>query len=526
MILPMASAGGAPGLGLKLRGSTEVTPIPGTEGVRDVVYAPDGEWIAYALGSDIYKRPLIGGSAVQLAEDASANARVGLAWLDDGTILYDVGPELFQISQDGGVPLGVVTLPSAVWVHGLPGASGALVVTADNELHVVDLGDQSSEVVLEEVRRAWYAPTGHVVYVRTDGAVFAQPFDLGSLAVTGGAVPLFDGVRLGPFIADMRLGADGTVLYVEGTTTTVAPSQLIVVDLEGNAEALALAPRPFGDGSVGWSPDGASIAFRSGWQIYTYNTVLNTTPRQLTFERINFDPTFSPDGMRVAFTSVGDGTNGWDLFVKDLNDDTPPRPIITLDGNQRMIGWPADTLILFENQSGNSSDLWIVDISVPDDPETRAYLTSEADLTGITVSPDGTLAAYGSNEAGTLGIYVRSFPTPGERTIVYSGAASGLTWSPDGGTLYAFTEGRDQHAIAIRLRRDPVPIVLGVDTLFTRPPGGVEPPPGSVLHPDGDRFILTRAPDVPTSGADETQPDRLILVTNFFEELRQRTDGN
>ncbi|NIW37479.1 MAG: hypothetical protein GWN32_13475, partial [Gemmatimonadetes bacterium] len=187
MILPMASSGGGQGrLGLKLRGSTEVTPIPGTEGIRDVVYAPDGEWIAYAIGSDLYKRPLIGGSAVKLAEDAASNARVGLAWLDDGTILYDASSELFRIPEDGGDPLGVVQLSSAVWVHGLPGATGVLIVTASDELHVVDLGDRSSEVVLEEVRRAWYAPTGHVVYVRTDGAVFAQPFDLGSLSVTGG----------------------------------------------------------------------------------------------------------------------------------------------------------------------------------------------------------------------------------------------------------------------------------------------------------------------------------------------------
>jgi hypothetical protein len=98
-----------------------------------------------------------------------------------------------------------------------------------------------------------------------------------------------------------------------------------------------------------------------------------------------------------------------------------------------------------------------------------------------------------------------------------------VSWSPDGGTLYAFT-GPDAPVVAIRLRRDPVPVVLSVDTLFTSPPFGSEPPPGSVLHPDGNRFIL--ATDASAAAADELQrPDRLILVTNFFEELRQRV-GN
>jgi hypothetical protein len=76
--------------------------------------------------------------------------------------------------------------------------------------------------------------------------------------------------------------------------------------------------------------------------------------------------------------------------------------------------------------------------------------------------------------------------------------------------------------MAIRMQRDPAPRVLGVDTLFQWPPGGVDARTGAALHPDGDRFILTRAANVGPE-ADGAQPTaRLILVTNFFEELRQR----
>ena len=289
MILPARGQ-----LALKMRGSTEITPIPDTEGGRAVVYHPDGQWIAYALGSDLFKRPLIGGSPVRLAEDADVTV-VGLAWLDDGTVLYEQGGgdprTIAQISEEGGEPLVVMEVPAPLWLHGLPGAQSALMIACPgsgtclfdrSNLYVVDLGNLSSDLLLEQIARAWYTPTGHVVYVRPDGAVFAVPFDPGALAITGGAVPLLNGVRFTGATADMRLGADGTLLYVEGSAIAgPATRQLLIADLDGNEEALPLAPRTIQ--SVGWSPDGQSVVYASGGQIYTYNVALGTTPSPLSY---------------------------------------------------------------------------------------------------------------------------------------------------------------------------------------------------------------------------------------------------
>ena len=99
------------------------------------------------------------------------------------------------------------------------------------------------------------------------------------------------------------------------------------------------------------------------------------------------------------------------------------------------------------------------------------------------------------------------------------GAGAVPSWSPDGNTLCYATR-PNEPILAARLRLDPVPLVLSTDTPFSG--FGVEPFPGSALHPDGDRFIFARtftAATVSEGGASE--PDRLILVTNFFEELRQ-----
>ena len=245
--------------------------------------------------------------------------------------------------------------------------AGALVVNCtggvpcDNAtLHAVDLRDLSSELILEQVNRAWYTPTGHLVYVRTDGALFAA---------------LFDGVRLSGAVADMRLAADGTLIYVEGSSLgDLGAQRLFVVDLEGDEEALPLDPRPIG--RVNWSPDGRSVAYSlnqnplSPHDLYTYNVTLGTTPRQLTFEGANQWGVFSPDGNRVAFSSGREGTDSYDLFVKNLDDDTPAISLITLPGAQEPTQWPSDTLIVFESGPGSPADrdLWTLNLSDPDNP--------------------------------------------------------------------------------------------------------------------------------------------------------------
>ena len=131
------------------------------------------------------------------------------------------------------------------------------------------------------------------------------------------------------------------------------------------------------------------------------------------------------------------------------------------------------------------------------------------------------MGAAQSDESGQDEIYIRSFPDPGERTLVSQGGGTVPFWSPDGNTLY-YATGFGQPFMAARLQRDPVPVVLSTDTLFTRVGAGTEAFPGSALHPDGDRFILARNATTGTvAEGGATEAERLILVLNFFEELRQ-----
>jgi hypothetical protein len=75
--------------------------------------------------------------------------------------------------------------------------------------------------------------------------------------------------------------------------------------------------------------------------------------------------------------------------------------------------------------------------------------------------------------------------------------------------------------MAARLQREPVPTVLSLDTLFAPIGQAAMPVAGSGLHPDGDRFIFALAGSDPQTGGEATAPQRLILVQNFFEELKR-----
>ena len=248
------------------------------------------------------------------------------------------------------------------------------------------------------------------------------------------------------------------------------------MDLEGNEEALTLTPRDIE--AVRWSPDGRSIVYESlaegdrDSDIYTYDVELGTTPRQLTFEGQNRSPMFSPDGNRLVFSSQREGTDSEDLYVKRLDDDSPAELLITLPGAQRPSQWPSDTLIVF--------------MMGPAPPR--------------------------SVDAGSI--------RPGEP----EGGGELPFWSPDGNTVYYWrTGGPDEVFMAARLRRDPTPAVLRTDSLFT----GRYQEADADLHPDGDRLVIPVLQAVGATALEGTaaEPERFLVVTNWFEELLARV-GN
>jgi len=511
----------------------EFRPIPGTENTFFASFSPDGESLVFStfLGTSVRRVALSGGAPQPLTE--LPEAQVGdLHWGDDGNIVFShsIGVGLYRMPATGGDPEPLLDPSAPVYNPRLLPGGRAVIFTDPTALStlILDLETDSVRVLRAGAIDAVYVETGHLLYTDVSGTLWAVAFDARQGQVVGEPVTLFDGVsRPASVWARFAVSQNGTLVYATGFAGGAGGlfnQRLAIVDLEGNEEILVLSTRHFGD--LKWSPDGRSVVYASIPQgeldahIYTYDVEVETTPRQLTFEGDNRSPVYSPDGTRVVFSSLREGTDTGDLFVKRLNDDTPAELLITLPGYQRPTQWPSDSLIVFM-VGPPPVDLWMLDLSDPDNPRAEAYLEQEHDLREPVVSPDGTLAAYSSDETGTQEIYIRSFPEPGERTPVSEGGGALSRWSPDGNTVYYWTlatSNAEFAFMAARLQREPTPMVLSRDTLFV----GLNFPPASDLHPAGNQVIAGRT-NVATQQDDAASgSERFIMVTNWFEELRQR----
>ena len=79
--------------------------------------------------------------------------------------------------------------------------------------------------------------------------------------------------------------------------------------------------------------------------------------------------------------------------------------------------------------------------------------------------------------------------------------------------------GGDVTFMAARIQREPTPVVLSRDTLFT----GDYVPTNSDFHPDGDRLVVPRnVSEASGLGGDESERERFLVVVNCFEELLER----
>ena len=194
-----------------------------------------------------------------------------------------------------------------------------------------------------------------------------------------------------------------------------------------------------------WSPDGSKLAFVSvqdgSPDIWLMNSD-GSDPVNLTqHEAKDHSPAWSPDGEWIAFASVRDSLY-WELYLMRPDGSDVQRLTWWEDASDLSPTWSPDgTRIAFASKRDGNWEIYMMDR----DGGNLVRLTDhEADDTNPAWSPDGGRIAFASTRDGYPEIYVMAIAGGDAVNISNAPFSSehGPTWSPDGGRI-AFYSDRD-----------------------------------------------------------------------------------
>jgi serine/threonine-protein kinase len=527
-------------LWVKTRGQFEATAMAGTVDAWAPTPSPDGQWIAFLSPTgQVRKIPVVGGAPITVADSIQTFDLTGLAWGDDGVISYvDRRWRLRRVPETGGAatvawapPAGrFVSLPTA-----LPKGRGVLFLHCDQlcrsvrEIWALDLRSGQAALLVPGAARAWYA-AGHLVYIRPDGGVFAQPFDLEKLTLKGAAIPVLEGVQVtGVGVPQIALGPDGSLLYLRGAAGAAAASEAVWVGRDGRATPVDSTWAFDASTNPGWalSPDGTRLAIKLSTEAGDHIWVkeLDRGP----VSRITFDsagdirPRWMPDNRTVTYVSAREGVESSILYGR-RGDGTGPEEL-KLKAKQPIweAVWSRDGKWLVVRTGGvagaqGERDVYAMQLGV--DTVLRPLLVTTADERAVSLSPDGRWLAYQSDETGRDEVYMRPFPDVDAGKWQVSTAGGDLPlWAHNGRELF-FRSPAGEMMVA-PVTTNPGFAVSDRRVLFKLGPeylGGANYTHWDV-SPDDQRFLMVRN----RASAQTDQSTNLILVTNWFEELRAKT---
>jgi serine/threonine protein kinase len=504
------------GDGLYLRSVNElvINPIRGSD--KDAVapfFSPDGQWIAYWSRKDqkLKKIAINGGTPVILCDAMSWG---GASWGKDYQIIFSTQDGLMRVSGDGGIPeLLVRSEGEYMWSPEiLPGGKSVIFTLGLENKLVVQSLESDSRTELLTGTGARYLPTGHIVY-GVDDSLYAVPFDLDTLTVTGGQVPIVEGVLASQYLAEPQydVSDSGTLVYIPGRVMS-SQAQLEWCDRQGNKLSSVGEPAPYVQFSL--SPDETRVVIERGsannYDLWVIELNRGGVGSPITFESASErDPIWSPDGDFIAFNSNRNGPD--DLYKISLI--TEEEVELLSDPHKRLIAedWSNDGRYIVYGTSA-TQDEWLWLLSLFDDQSPRPVVTGKFTYDEPKFSPDGKWLAYISNESGNYQVYLKPLEGEGEKQIISTQGGGQPQWRKDGKELYYLA--LDGWIMAVELKgeslKPSVPIRLFQTDIMVLP--GMDQ---YAVTGDGQRFLILSSEKV------EQKPS-VNIVLNWFEELTQK----
>jgi eukaryotic-like serine/threonine-protein kinase len=484
--------------------------IPGTDGAMYPFWSPDGRFIGFFADGKVKKVAASGGAVEALADAPQPR---GGSWGREGDIVFspNYGAGLYRVSATGGAAVPVTTPDSSRgeyshrWPSFLPDGHRFLYYGRSGQrgsggVCVGSLDSKEARRLLAAPSNAAYARPGYLLFDR-EGTLMAQPFDVHGLRVSGDPVSVAEDVAYdaGSFRTDFAVSETGVLAYRSGSSLY---NQITWVDREGRT--IGTVGPPGAEFNLALSRDDrrlatSRLASQRGLREIWINDLARGSSSRLTFGPATaFDPIWSPDGSRVAFTSTREGGSA-DIYMKPATGTGNEELLLKTSQYKDVTDWSLDgRYIAFTSVDPKTKlDLWVLPLEGERKPVALAQ--TESDEMEAQFSPDGRWVAYVSNESGRYEVYVQTFPRPGGKWQVSNRGGVLPRWRRDGKELFYVSMDRKMMAVDIKTDtgfESDVPrelfVIRGLDAFnYTSP---------YTVTGDGQRFLLTvRAPQARSS---------------------------
>ena len=420
---------------------TEFRPTPRGP---NPVFTGDGSHVVFQFEESEVIVPITGGNARRVADSASG------ATIRESDVMLFVRSNGVWIGSTASTDSRLLAGPDKArgrmavkWPHLLPGETHAL-VTIDRALLSGDLDSLFLGIVslkngsLSELgvpgTDARFVPSGHILFGRKGGEVYAAPFSLSKLAITGPTARVLENVWQGTGGAtDFTVSDDGKLAYTSAVTEGMK-RELFLVDTSGKtrpipgASSNAMYPRISRNGNgvvsgAGWGEDGGI------W----LTDVASGAISPFAAHGDGFSPEWMPDDEHVLYFRTRSGVRELVTRARDGGSEAEVLARDTVRDLSSMSPGPAHGFAVFRGRAGN---LYIAPM---DSPAALRSLTQSPRGSQLSpaVSPDGKFVAYTSNEGG-IGheVYVQPLPGPGRRVRVSVNGGTEPLWGRQAATLY------------------------------------------------------------------------------------------
>jgi Tol biopolymer transport system component len=493
-------SGRVPRLWLRDLKSSEAVPLKGTEYGHMPFWSPDGRSIAFFAVGELKRIDLAENFVRPLAP--APQARRG-TWNRDGTIVFGaVAMGALSRVPAGGGPVTQVTdlLPGQTshrWPQFLPDGRRFLLMALGTPdvrgLYVGSLDDRSVRRVADRDAAFAFMPPDMLLVAR-NGGLMARRFDTGSLTVDPEPVPVAPRLLVesgATGYGALRAAPNGHIVY----RSAAARKQLVWLDRSGREVRAIGVPDDTQASITDLSPDGRSAALQ---RIVNGNIdVWLVDLERGAMRRLTADPgydstaTFSPDGLRVAYTPDGaaDVTDRIHELRTDGTGKSTPLTVFGVRLNHYVEDWSPDGRFVLYRREGSDTQSDVLAIPLRDPQRSIEVATTAFNEGDSRFSPDGQWVAYTSDETGMSRVFVRPFPGPGPNRQVSSGVGIAPRWGRNGQELFYADEGGQ--LLAVPVVRRGASLDFGTPRVLFKLPDGsngtFEP------APDGQRFLVTTA---------------------------------